>query len=142
MARENETGTCSVCRRRRKMVGPPDPKDGSFHYFYLCRECTALSPEERDAEKDRGERRVEERNLKSRKAYPIVGGPLDGEFALTIDFQSAWGTPGDGKFYREGGMYAHLSREYFEYNSASRGNPSMIFVHESCLPRQKRGRQR
>ena len=136
MARQDEIGTCSVCRRRRKLVGPKDPRPAwqaeldampkagepgflkisearrkppdkitrHFHYCYLCRECNELDADERKAEQAEGEKRVKQRNLKARKAYPVIGGPLDGESALTTDFYSGWRD-------EDPGMYAHLASE-------------------------------
>ncbi len=57
------------------------------------------------------------------KAYPVIGGPLDGEYACTKDFDSD-------------GMYAHLSGTYAQYNFGwvdwrrDKGThvPSMVFL--------------
>jgi hypothetical protein len=72
--------------------------------------------------------------MSGKRAYPIIGGPLDGFHALTSDFYSGYGKEGD-EYYSPAGMYCHLDDEYVEYNCASRRRhaPSMIFVHKSVL---------
>lgn len=81
----------------------------------------------------------------SKRAYPCVGGPLDGEHACTDDFVR--GTPEKYRgvsWFSEPGMYAHLRDEYIEYNAARRSSkqPSMVFVHTSLLKPVISARQR
>jgi hypothetical protein len=79
----------------------------------------------------------------AKKAYPCIGGPLDGKHAVTDDFSPEWGQLGE-EFFQPRGMYHYLADEYMSYNNANgrvhlrRGtvkedSPSMIFVHVSCL---------
>lgn len=137
-----ERGTCGICRRVRRLVVEPCSWS-DVGYAWRCAECRPLQGEERKAAAAEGEKRVKARNMKSRLAYPVIGGPLDGESALTTDFYSAssWSD-------RDEGMYAHLAGEYFEFNAASGGrkrvggSPTMIFVHTSLLTPMKRGGDR
>ena len=88
-----------------------------------------------------------------RKAYPVVGGPLDGRHLRSDDFASAWGSPGD-HYYKEAGEFAALAGQYHAFNNASghRGLrrvwdpelgrmrpsadvPTMLWVHEALLGR-------
>jgi hypothetical protein len=99
--------------------------DDLIHYYGLCSECFPKVKTQADIRALRAERREREKvtpKKRYRKAYPVVGGPLDGEHAATIDF------------YRDG-MYEHLADEYAEYNrsSTSTRGASMIFVHSSLL---------
>jgi len=82
------------------------------------------------------------------KAYPCIGGPLDGKHAVTSDFYSAMRRFSNGAMsilvsddtvlpseFVPAGMYAHLSDQYFRYNSAGRyrQGASMVFIHVSLL---------
>lgn len=90
----------------------------------------------------------------SKKAYPCIGGPLDGRHAITDDFYEGphhyeflqpdgswsrdWKLRGNAPprkvFDGPGGMYQHLHDEYFSYNNADRSPyASMVFIHKSCL---------
>lgn len=110
-------GTCEACGKVRKLG-----RLESWHYY--CGECYGLTQEERDVMKR--ERRA--LGSKPRIAYPIVGGPLDGEHAVTADFED------------RSGMYSHLSDQYVIYNCSSGGSkriggfpPSMIWIHRDLL---------
>jgi hypothetical protein len=121
-------GTCGTCGKVRKLF------KYNF-YYYACSECIKLTASEkrkaqqtREAAKQHGET--------ARFAYPIVGGPLDGEYAITADF------------YR-GGIYEHLDRNYQVYNAARGGHkkiggwpPTMIFIHSSLLQALARPKER
>jgi len=62
------------------------------------------------------------------KAHICIGGPLDGEWATSSDFHGDWISAGaDSR--REDGMYEHLSREYFQFNTAR--HQSTVFQHPS-----------
>jgi hypothetical protein len=95
----------------------------------------------------------------SKLAYPIVGGPLHGQHAITKDFRPAmrkinrlayFGDPLSDAARVEyedipPGRYARYRNEYIAYNcghaapkQAGRGVPSMIFVHKSVLAPTKR----
>lgn len=133
-----ERGTCGICRRVRRLVVEPCTWSEQG-YAWRCAECRELTGDDLASAKAEGEERVTARNLKNRLAYPVIGGPLDGEHALTSDFESGWRT-------KEPGMYHHLVGEYVEFNAASGGrrriggSPSMIFVHTSLLkPLKRRG---
>lgn len=113
-------GTCDACGmvRMRWRYG-----DGWRHY---CDECAGLSEVQRKVVY--AARRAAP--TVPRIAYPCVGGPLDGVHVVAADF-------------REGGMYAHLSRSYVEYNRAGGGRggprigqhpPTMIHVYREALP--------
>jgi hypothetical protein len=102
-----------------------------------------LTADERRAKAEERKERVRERTRKKKLAYPIVGGPLDGQHALTEDFESGWrGEPE--------GMYYHLRSEYIEFNAAGGTGrkraggfpPSMIYVHKSVLKPLLAGRER
>ena len=62
------------------------------------------------------------------KAYPCIGGPLDGQHATTKDFRS-------------GEMFEHLDAQYAQYNfgyrtwqrDKTKPSPSMVFIHEDVL---------
>lgn len=94
----------------------------------------------------------------SKKAYPCIGGPLNGKHAITEDFSEGpchyeWPQK-DGtwaKSYMDripgekprkivtgpGGMYAQYKDVYNSYNAAGRyrakGAASMVFIHISLL---------
>lgn len=70
----------------------------------------------------------------AKRAYSIIGGPLDGKYALMSDFykpftsaRPEWSTPG--------GCYERYAKEYSTFNSAgsARCPTSMVFVHNSLL---------
>ena len=114
--------TCYVCRKRRQCA--------RFNTYYdRCIECYSLTNAE--AETKNKEARA---NKKPRMkiAYPCIGGPLDGLYAVHDDFYTG---------YRDnpGGIYAHLRSEYIDYNGSWRGSktigsrPTMIYVHTSIL---------
>jgi hypothetical protein len=69
------------------------------------------------------------------KAHICIGGPLDGEFATSLDFYGRW-TKDMG---HEEGMYEHLRGEYHQFNNAHsgawKGKPknSVAWIHESLL---------
>jgi hypothetical protein len=118
-------GTCDGCGKVRKLTYP-ERKTGivqageEISYYGLCSECFPKVKTQADIialRKARGPRK------RYKKAYPCIGGPLDGEHAATEDF------------YRDG-MYAHLDNEYASYNSSGSfggGRASMIFVHSSLI---------
>jgi hypothetical protein len=97
-----------------------------IHYYWLCSECFPKVETQADIAALRRARAPKPRA--PRFAYPVIGGPLDGESATTADFED------------KGGMYEHLAREYHQFNSASGrsakrigGYPSMIFLHTSLI---------
>lgn len=133
MTREDGTplgkGTCDVCRRSRELF-----RIDTYHR--RCRECLPLRDEELSAAVKAGRERVQVRTAKARFAYPCIGGPLDGEHAMTTDF------------YREG-IYEHLRYDYHEFNSGSGrsrkviGAPaSMLFIHKDLVGVMIKGRDR
>jgi hypothetical protein len=146
----SKTTTCDGCSRRRKCTRPGAT---GIRFYWLCTECNPRVKEQSDISKLRKEhgpaRRA--RNAKrSKLAYPVIGGPLDGYSATTDDFHSGQGKPGDS-WFREDGMYMHLANEYMEYNGAHGGYrskrvggfpPSMIYVHKSLLRPLISGRTR
>lgn len=79
------------------------------------------------------------------KAYPCIGGPLDGEFATTGDFEGDYpyvkGTKRrDYDAKRIEGMYEHLASSYVQFNQAgnnwnkdTRRIPPMIWLHTGLL---------
>lgn len=129
---------CDVCKRSRKC------KRVGSTYEFRCGECMDLPSVALAEARDLGKERVKQRTEAAKKAYPCIGGPLDGMFAMVSDFHRAYGTP-DSRWYSEGGMYAHLANEYLEYNASSRhnrGSSSMIYVHTSLIKQPVRGRDR
>jgi hypothetical protein len=159
MSLKTRTGTCDGCGKKRKLTKPADRTQEVMydaqgrrlllssaehaarhkqliHYYWLCSECFPKVNHQDDIAKLRKEREPKER--KARFAYPIIGGPLDGEYATTDDFYPERGKP-DSYYYRPGGLYGHLDREYAEFNAASGGNkklggsPTMVFIHKSLL---------
>lgn len=58
------------------------------------------------------------------KAHVCIGGPLDGQHAISSDF---W----------QGGMYHHLEREYLQFNNAARAwnrtGAHVAWIHTSLL---------
>lgn len=83
------------------------------------------------------------------KAHICIGGPLDGQFAVTRDFEDGlyhWEWPngrGVGKPIKisdgPAGIYFHLAEQYYPYNSAgggrgaARNKPSMVWLHIDLL---------
>lgn len=139
-------GTCDGCGKVRKLAHPPNgpaPDRSVFQsiekrrendrlqiqYYGLCVECYPKVKTQGDIVRLRQERPRKPRQ--PRFSYPCVGGPLDGQYALTTDFYSS------GK---------HHGKGYAEYNQAGGGrnrvgsSPSMIFVHESKLLPLRSGR--
>lgn len=132
-------GTCDGCGKVRKLTHPKR-KEGivkageEISYYGLCSECLPKVKTQADIVKLRREVRAPRKRYK--KAYPCIGGPLDGQHAATEDFYQ--GSPEkfrEHSWFREGGMYGHLADEYASYNASgrSRRGPSMIFVHTSLL---------
>lgn len=115
--------TCETCGKVRKCW----VKNRWRHY---CSECWPLTDEQRS---EVYRQRRAERKPASRFAYPIIGGPLDGEYATTFDFYRG-GVTADS-----GGIYAAHATEYAEFNAAGGGrrriggSPSMVFLHKSLL---------
>jgi hypothetical protein len=91
-----------------------------------------------------------------KKAYPCIGGPLDGKHAITDDFSDGphhWEYPTpDGNWTRDwvkrvpgskpkkvmdgpAEIYGHLKDDYVAYNSAGRNSKgaSMVWIHVSLL---------
>lgn len=138
-------GTCDGCGKVRKLTYPPKkntaehprilPPDAEIYYYGLCSECFPKVKTQADI---RTLRQARDKTTRKRykKAYPCLGGPLDGQHAATEDFETA--SPEKFRhhsWYREGGMYGHLADEYVEFNAGrrTRSAPSMIFVHTSIL---------
>ena len=86
------------------------------------------------------------------KAHICIGGPLDGEHATSEDFfgyrpidpktkrpypYGVGKKMPDGRWpwSRDPGMYAHLSREYVQFNTSSHGaaKSDVIWIHRSLL---------
>lgn len=172
---KTRTGTCEGCGKRRKLTYPENKtqevmyhQDGRkkllspaehqaatkqlIHYYGLCSECFPKVNHQDDIIKLRKQREEKPRAEKARFAYPIIGGPLDGMYATTSDFEERVVAKHDsfkygtkeiqykaGHIFREGGMYGHLANEYEEFN-ASRGvrkklgaSPSMVYIHKTLL---------
>ena len=109
-------GTCDACGRVRKLHRV---LKSELKYHSFCRECAPKMNSIEDVKLARNRRPAKKRY---KKAYPCIGGALDGEYAATEDFYSD-------------GMYRHLSDSYVEYNLGhrTRSAPSMIFVDRSLL---------
>lgn len=148
MAEKTRRGTCDGCGKvrkltyranrtrevmyhpdgRKKLLSPAEHAEAHkrlIHYYGLCSECFPKVETHADIVALRRARGPKPRA--PRFAYPVIGGPLDGESATTADFG------------REG-MYEHLAREYREFNAASGrsskrigASPSMVFLHTSLL---------
>ncbi len=109
---------------------------------YCLAECYGLSTDER---RIRAENAREAARLKRRAepplAWPVIGGPLDGKFAVPADFYSGWRDT-------VGGRYAEHRNVYEEFNAARGGNrriggfPTMIFVHKPLCRGMIRGKDR
>lgn len=125
---EPRTETCDCCGKRRlcKKVSADKltRKLVSWSPDYCLKECFALSETERGV---RCKQAREER--RSRVVYPIIGGPLDGQYAIPDDFSRY----GEGKF-------ADFSASYATYNSAGRNrrDTSMIFLYVGLLQPTRR----
>ena len=75
------------------------------------------------------------------KAHICIGGPLNGEFAASIDFHGRWDK--DLKT-RERGMYEHLAADYAQFHNAysSRRRAHVAWIHVDLLPMPKALRDR
>jgi hypothetical protein len=77
------------------------------------------------------------------KAHPCIGGPLDGEFATSGDFHGSYekvpGTQRNDYSKPVEGMYAHLSDDYYQFNTAysytmkRRNLARVVWLHVSML---------
>lgn len=97
------------------------------------------------------------------KAHICIGGPLDGKFAISKDFEDAprhweypegesprFGPNGNGREVIDGpaGMYNHLRDDYVQYNISVRSSwvpknaPSMVWLHKDLLKPSKSPRER
>jgi len=114
----------------RKCTKPEQP---DIRFYYLCTECFPKVSSQDDVGRLRKfhyPARKERNKKRSKLAYPIIGGPLDGEHAITDDMSS----------YGEA-LYKEVAREYVEFNAAGGSGgkriggfpPSMIYVHKSVL---------
>ncbi len=149
LAQRNDpvTDTCSACRKRRlckiDVLMSRDPLTGKVPTWsprYCIAECIDLTVDERKAKRAEAKkkRKVEEPRL----AWPCIGGPLDGKYAVPLDFYTThWAD-------RERGRYAEYDNEYETFNSAGGGykriggHPTMVFIHKSLLRPMIRGRDR
>lgn len=65
--------------------------------------------------------------------FPIIGGPLDGEYANNKDFQD---------WQHIHGQFAEYRSQYLAYNNASGyhhpDRSSMIWIHRALVPQKKR----
>lgn len=140
---EPETEKCDFCLKRRVckqvQVYTDNLQPGKLATYdpHAClAQCFDLSPAERKKvnQEARAERKAK-RQAHPPLAWPIIGGPLDGSFAVPADFY-------------DDGRYASLARDYNEFNAGHGGNrriggfPTMIFVHVSKTPGMIRGRDR
>jgi hypothetical protein len=121
-------GQCDICRRTRVLFR-------FEQYRRRCVECYGLTGNALATAYSEGEARVAARTKAARKAYPCVGGPLDGLLATTYDF------------WDKDGMHRHLVDEYTDYNVAHgrtrrHKSPSMIFVYVGCLQPVGKARDR
>lgn len=134
---------CSCCGKTRKCQ---QVRAGNVEHtwdpWYCLMECLKLTSGERDIRRKNAQEFARQERLKHPPlAWPIIGGPLNGLFAVPRDFHTGWRGEPDGR-------YAPHARQYREFNSASGtskrigGFPSMIFVHTSLLPGMIRGRDR
>lgn len=155
-------GTCQTCGKRRMLFFPLDRTQDVFykngrkifinsaqhqieckkliHYYGLCAECFPKINHQDDIVKLTRELAGLRPKRGVRFAYPVIGGPLDGQYAIVDDFKTTSGKPGE-TWYREGGIYGHLAKEYHEFNAGHGGRkviggfPSMVFLHDSlCRP--------
>lgn len=141
---EPVTETCSACRKRRlckiDVAVSRDALTGRVPTWsprYCIAECLGLTVTERRAKYD--EAQLNRRKEAPPLAWPIIGGPLDGKYAVPADFYRYGSDPG---------MYAEFATAYVEFNCASGGQrkigaaPTMIFVFEELLKPMIRGRDR
>ena len=75
------------------------------------------------------------------KAHVCIGGPLDGEFAASIDFYGRWNRE---ESHYEDGMYTHLKDVYVQFHNASAGRrrAHVVWIHLDLLPMPKPLRDR
>lgn len=65
------------------------------------------------------------------KKYPIIGGPLDGQFANQADWYSAYSSV---TYNQDAGQFERWKNEYTRFNAGDRGSPSsMVFLHHSLI---------
>lgn len=148
MMPKTRTGTCEGCGKRRKLTYPADRTQELFydgtrklllnstehatrfnlliHFYGFCSECLPLVHSQKDIQTLRKNR---EKKQRYKKAFICIGGPLDGQFAITDDF------------YREG-IYGHLGNDYDQFNSSGGGKSSMIWVHRSLVKAPVSGKDR
>ncbi len=84
------------------------------------------------------------------KAYPCIGGPLDGAFVFRNDFAKGFPNPPEDRpeWYSAGGKYGEYADQYLAFNANSRQTsyrkgkrgriapqetPSMVWLHVSLL---------
>lgn len=132
---EPETATCDSCGRRRlcRQVMRYQAHPVTYDPYYCVAECLDMISAQREAKRKemRDHRRIKAPPL----AWPIIGGPLDGSYAVPSDFY--WG-----------GRYYEHNRDYTDWNAAhggSRrigGSPTMVFIHASLIRPTIRGADR
>lgn len=60
------------------------------------------------------------------KKFPIIGGPLDGQFANQADFYTGYN--------REAGQFVQYADEYLRFNSGDGKSPaSMLFLYKPLV---------
>jgi hypothetical protein len=135
---EPEKYTCSCCGKQRlcKQVERGGSGPRSYDPHYCIKECLNLTTTERRSRYEQAYRaRRKKRQDAPPLAWPIIGGPLDGLYAVPADF---WGE----------GRYQPHCREYAEFNSGSRSHkrigasPSMVYIHRLLLKPMIRGADR
>jgi hypothetical protein len=135
-------GTCYACRRpSRKLYRPrwyaetSESLASSLRYSAVCTTCWPRITRYDDVREIQAEQPRKSPGSYAKRAYPCIGGPLDGEHVITADFRQ--GYPHDNpQFHLDPGVYYHLADQYRAYNSSSasrRAGPSLIYVHESLL---------
>lgn len=76
------------------------------------------------------------------KKYPIIGGPLNGEYGNRNDFYSAYSSPTNPGWFREGGRWADYRKDYITFNAGDRVSPSsMIWLYVPLIPPSRRMKQ-
>ena len=69
------------------------------------------------------------------KAYPCVGGPLNGQLVKRSEFAPARRYVQRPEWNREAGPFADHAEQYVSYNRAGRQNvPAMIWLFKDLLP--------
>lgn len=77
--------------------------------------------------------------MASVQKFPIIGGPLDGQYSNMKDWDQEWISQFNPRYDRKAGRFAAYDAQYTRFNAGDSGSVvSCVWLHQSLLKQAQR----